>query len=113
MRSSRRISGMTALSLLSTSAFADGNGVINDMHYSIFDQDQTSAICFEVGGVALAFLSNGSEKHKAVTALLISAFVAGKTISYSSVPTPMATAPCQAWEFPTNVYQITAISFQP
>ena len=113
MRLFSRISGVVVLLVLSTSAFADGSGTINDMHYSIFDVDQTSAICFEVGGVGLAFLSNGSAKHNAIAALLISAFVAGKTISYSSNPTPMSTAPCQAWEIPVNIYQVTAIAFQP
>jgi hypothetical protein len=98
---------------LSVGAFADGSGVITDMHYSIFDQDQSTTICFQAAGVALAFVSNGSEKHKAISALLISAFVAGKTISFSLSPSPMSPAPCQSWEFPTTVYQVYALAFQP
>jgi hypothetical protein len=82
------------------------------MHYSIWDSDQSSAICFEVGGVALVFISNGSEKHKVISALLVSAYVTGKTISYSVQSTPLSAPPCQAWEFPTTVYQVTAIAFQ-
>jgi hypothetical protein len=83
------------------------------MHYAVWDNDQTSAICFEVGGVALAFISNGSEKHKVVSALLVSAFMTGKTISYSAYSNPLNPAPCQSWEFPTTVYQVAAIAFQP
>jgi hypothetical protein len=82
------------------------------MHYSIFDQDQTGAICFKVSGVALAFVSNGSEKHKVVAALLVSSFETGRTISYSSSTTAMSPAPCQAWEFDGPVYQVNAIAFQ-
>lgn len=98
---------------LCSSALADGGGAISDMHYSVWDQDQTSAICFQVGGVSLAFISNGSEKHKAVSALLLSAFMTGKTITYSSSGTPMNPAPCQSWDFNGSVYQVYAIAFQP
>ena len=104
---------LLALLAVSTTSFADGSGTINDMHYSVFDTDQTGAICFEVGGVALVFQSDGSAKANAVTAMLISAFVAGKTINYAVYPTALASPPCQAWEFPATVYQITAIAFQP
>ena len=100
------------LALYSAGAVADGQGLINDMHYSIFDSDQSSAICFEVGGVALVFVSNGSEKHKVISALLVSAFITGRAISYSIQPNPLSAPPCQSWEFPTTVYQISAIAFQ-
>jgi hypothetical protein len=86
------------------SVLADGQGPITDMHYPVWDTDQSSAICFEVGSVALAFPSNGSEKHKVISALLISAFMAGKTISYSAAPNPLSRLPCQSWELPSTVY---------
>jgi hypothetical protein len=99
--------------LFSASVLADGQGPITDMHYAIWDNDQTSATCFEVGGVALAFISNGSEKHKVIAALLVTAFVTGKTISYQASASALNPAPCQSWEFPTTVYQVYAIAFQP
>jgi len=55
----------------------------------MWDQDQTRSICFQVAGVALTFISDGSEKHKAISALLISAFVAAKTISYDASANPL------------------------
>jgi len=113
MKRAAWISVSTLISyLFAASVFADGQGPITDMHYAVWDNDQTSAICFEVGGVALAFLSNGSEKHKVTAALLVSAFMTGKTISYQAGGA-LNPAPCQSWEFPTTVYQVDAIAFQP
>lgn len=100
------------LSMASAASYADGTGVINDMHWAYWDQDQSSTICFEVNGVGLAFVSNGSDKAKAVIALLISAFETGRTISYASASAAMSPTPCQSWEIPASIYQVTAISFQ-
>lgn len=110
-----KVIGTAVLSaaLFTTAARADVNGSISDMHYSIWDADQSSAICFEVGGVALAFLSNGSEKDRVISALIVSAFTTGKTLNVSTSPSPLSPAPCQSWEFPTIVYQVYAIAFAP
>jgi hypothetical protein len=94
-------------------AFANGAGVIGSMHYSIYDQDQMNAICFKVGGASLAFIGNGSEKHKAVSGLLIGAFMAQKTISYESSTDPLSPTPCQAWDMTGPVYKILSLQFAP
>jgi hypothetical protein len=102
-----------ALLVFSSRVVADNAGPINDMHYAIWDADQNSAICFEVGTVWYAFLSSGSAKHNAVTALLISNFARGATISVSSSPNPMSPTPCQSWDVPGPVYQAYSIAFYP
>lgn len=112
MKSLRKVLAATLLLTASATSYADGAGVINDMHWAYWDQDQSSTVCFEVNGVGLAFVSNGSDKAKATIALLISSFESGRTITYSSQATPMSPAPCQSWEIPANVYFLTGISFQ-
>ena len=112
MKNLRKALAAVLLLMASATGYADGVGVINDMHWAYWDQDQSSTICFEVNGVGLAFVSNGSDKAKATIALLIASFEAGRTINYSSVATPMSPPPCQSWEIPASIYQVTGIAFQ-
>lgn len=112
MKNIRKVLAAILLLAASAASRADGVGVINDMHWAYWDQDQSTTICFEVNGVGLAFISNGSDKAKATIALLISHFESGRTITYSSVATAMSPPPCQSWEIPASIYQVTGISFQ-
>lgn len=100
------------LTLLAPLAGADGAGVITDVHYSVFDSNQTSNICFEVNGVFLAFSSNGSDEAKVVESLIVSAYVAGRPVSYQSSASAIGSAPCQAWDISSPVYQLLSIAFQ-
>lgn len=112
MKNVRKVLAAILLLVVSAESHADGGGVINDMHWAYWDQDQSTTVCFEVNNVGLAFISNGSDKAKATLALLISSFESGRPITYSSVSTALSPPPCQSWEIPANIYQVTAISFQ-
>src|SRR5579871_5363629 len=103
MKTMGKVLAATVLLLACAASYADGAGVINDMHWASWDQDQSATICFEVNNVGLAFTSNGTDKAKATIAMLISSFESGRPITYSSASTALSPPPCQSWEIPANI----------